>query len=162
VRLLGGGNFLETAAPLADIPIRTARHWLARGRAALKHQARHGGELTPEDALHVQFLQAVKRAYAGNQMRHVLNVTQVAMGRPARETVRETLDPDTGRVIARTVEREDGLSPQWTASAWYLERTNQKRWGKKVKVQSEHTGPNGQPLVPVEALRGVLREVDGG
>jgi len=36
---------------------------------------------------------------------------------------------------------------QWQAAAWRLERKFPQKWGRQAKLQLEHSGPEGKPIV---------------
>jgi transposase len=68
----------------------------------------------PKETMYVDFVEAVEKARAQSEMRNVGLINKAAM---------------------------DGT---WQASAWWLERSFPKRWGRSDRV--EHTGADGGPL----------------
>jgi transposase len=73
-----------------------------------------GDEPQPKENVYVDFVEAVEKARAQSEMRNVGLIQKAAV---------------------------DGT---WQASAWWLERSFPKRWGRSDRV--EHTGADGGPL----------------
>ena len=116
---------LETAAQFAGIVYDTLNNWRKRAE----------GERRGE---YFEFFEEIKKAKAESDVRHVTNIVKVAQG---------------GALISeRTVQKKDGsvetvkvyARPEWTASAWILERSNPSKWAKPERI--ELTGVEGHPV----------------
>jgi hypothetical protein len=107
---VAAGNTYAVAARRAGVGPRTVRRWLQRGRAGEEPFA--------------AFLAAMKKAQAGVEDACVRGILAVGQG---------------GLVLERTT-RPDGTvtekfsRPEWTALAWWLERTNPTDWGKDNEI----------------------------
>lgn len=157
VDLIRAGNYLDTAASLAGTTPDTARRWLRRGGKYLRRKLRaeENGEpfeTSEYEEIFSAFFLAIKKARAYAEARNVANINSVAMGQEARVETRVITHPD-GRTETVTV-RYEGRDPQWTASAWYLERTAFERWGRKER--RELTGAGGKDLVGLDAIRQII------
>lgn len=104
-QMVAAGNTIETACAFVDISRTTMRAWLKRGRKQRRGQYR-------------DFLTAMERAMAQAELLHVTNITSIARGTKAQYDAE-------GREV------QPARAGQWTASAWFLERRNPKRWGRK-------------------------------
>jgi predicted DNA-binding protein YlxM (UPF0122 family) len=71
----------------------------------------------------LQFLQSIKKARAKAEMRYVAVIDKAAAS-----------------------------EKNWTAAAWWLERTNSKQWGNKQETKIEHSGK-----ITFEQLRELLK-----
>jgi len=116
LRALRAGNYMETAAAFGGVHKDTLYDWLKRGRADIVKGK--------EDGLYASFVRALDKAVADGEVRDVAIIAEAAQGRPAQ------LDRD-GNVIRAAV------PPQWTASAWRLERRWPKKWGRFDRVGVE-------------------------
>lgn len=124
------GAYQREAANAIGISERVVQRWIARGQEWI--EAEEEGETIPErEQRYVRFCREYERAKAEARQSMLTVVRRAAMGSPAR------LDQH-GNVIEK--ERE----PQWTAAAWYLERTMPEHYGRKER--HELTGAEGQPL----------------
>ncbi|AHG91858.1 hypothetical protein J421_4321 [Gemmatirosa kalamazoonensis] len=154
---IASGNWFETAARLAGVPPRTASRWLGRGLAAFKQLGRaRRGDAPPADeaaTLCLAFWLAVRTAEAKREDAHVQNITRCAMGSPRRTITTERTLLDGTRECTVVVEEE--RAPIWTASAWMLERTSFRRWGRKEA--REFSGPGGSGI-PLAMVREILTE----
>jgi hypothetical protein len=115
-----------SAALVAGISKGAVLQWLQRG------EGRHA---RPATQVYVNFVDAIEKARAQDEARRVARLEQAARG---GQVVYEksTTYPD-GRVT-----REVRLTePQWTADAWFLERSRPEVWGRRdrlaVQVQIE-------------------------
>jgi len=55
---------------------------------------------------------------------------------------------------------EDASIDSWQAAAWWLERTDYKRWGRKDRAQVEHTGKDGGPIETIDRTALAAQEFD--
>lgn len=118
---LRAGAYVETAVIVAGCPKSTFYMWIKRA---------HDPEET--NPIYKKLLDTVDRSVEEAEMRDIFNIDQAAMGRPAKFATNEE-----GKIIynerGRAVIEQAELSPDWTASAWRLERKNPKRWAKTEK-----------------------------
>jgi hypothetical protein len=98
-----GGNYIETAAAMCGVSKQVLYTWMKAGAR-------------DEDAAHVAFLDAVRKAQADAEGRNVALIAKAGQ-------------------------------TQWQASAWFLERSQPKKWGLRVRVHV------------VEELSGFLEEL---
>jgi len=78
----------------------------------------------------------VKRSRAIAEMRHVMRIQRAAEG---------TMDKDGNYIV----------NPNWNASAWWLERSHSKKWGRQQKV--ELSGVEGAPInISIDAKERLL------
>jgi len=109
---LKSGCYLDTAASYAGISQATLFNWLARGK-----KERDRLEVFPDskpdetEVVFLEFLVAVEKVRAESELRAVMQIQQAA---------------STGT---------------WQASAWYLERSYPKKWGRTD--HTEVTGADG-------------------
>lgn len=125
VEAINAGNYQETAAAYAGIAPAAFYAWMSRGRAE-RDRITNGHKPDKTEARYLEFTEAVERARSVAEMRHVLNITKAA----------ET----------------DGT---WQASAWWLERSFPKRWGRQARV--EVTGTDGGPIQVEDGRDALLR-----
>lgn len=116
---------LETAAQFAGIVYDTLNNWHKR---AEKEKV---GEYS-------EFFKDVKKARAESDVRHVANIVKAAQG-GALISERTTQKKDGSVETVRTYAR-----PEWTASAWILERSDPSKWAKPERI--ELTGAEGRPV----------------
>ena len=180
------GSYIETAVSYAGLSKSAFHHWMQRAHKELERREiiddiremeheesteQYGVKLSAdeierrlkrdvEDDLirkreepFVVFADAIEKAKADAEMSDLNNISKTARG---------------GLLISKTtVENPDGTvetqekysSPQWTASAWKLERRNPSRWGRR---QLELTGEmNGSVEVKhswVDMMKDVFSE----
>lgn len=118
---LRAGAYVETAVIVAGCPKATFYSWMKR--------AHDENETNP---LYKRLLDTVERAIEEAEMRDIVNIDQAAMGRPAKfatDANGKIIYNERGRAVIEQAE----LAPDWTASAWRLERKNPKRWAKTEK-----------------------------
>lgn len=116
---------LETAAQFAGIVYDTLNNWRKRAE----------GEKTGQ---YSEFFKEVKKARAESDVRHVANIVKAAQG-GALISERTTQKKDGSVETVKTYAR-----PEWTASAWILERSDPSKWAKPERI--ELTGAEGQPV----------------
>jgi hypothetical protein len=158
------GNYVETAAAVAGVPIKTVRHWMLIGRKALRE---HGTvDACPEDLRSAAaFSASLEKALGIAEMRDLEVVDKAAQGGAplghrvrTRRTYTQTL-PGIGAVpVVEETESEQTSSaaPVWQAAAWRLERRHPKRWGRKQDLTVK--GDKKRPLIPMAQVRQMLAE----
>lgn len=114
VDTIAAGNYLETAAGVGGIGVSTLHSWLDKGRTERELADLEGRDPTPDKQPYVDFLEAVEKARASAEARAVLHIQRAA---------------------------SDGT---WQAAAWFLERSQPGRWGRRDHLQ--HSGPTGGPV----------------
>ena len=118
---LRAGAYIETAVICAGVSKPTFYAWL---KTANEHLAKGNTR-----SIFVKLLNAVERAQEESEMRDLLNIDQAAMG-----AKKQFLKDDDGKYVkddeGKLIEVFEGRSPNWTASAWRLERKNPQRWGR--------------------------------
>jgi len=119
VNCLRLGSYIETAAILAGIDKNTFYAWLKKGRA--KPRSMYG-----------KLLRSVLVAQQEAKIRDLTIIDKAANGRPAkfmRDENGKIMFNDKGRALIE----EESLEPDWSASAWRLERRFPKEWGRSDK-----------------------------
>jgi hypothetical protein len=101
-------------------------HSWIRDGRAAEDRHELGEDLTDRDHLLIQFLNAIEKARADASIRNVGIIQQAA---------------------------QDG---QWQAAAWYLERTNPRKWGRHETV--ELTGSDGGAIQVQHSVKDTLAE----
>lgn len=104
------GNTIVNSAVLGGISHQTHATWILRG-AACKKMQEEGQTLSATERLYAEYLDEVNAAKADYEQ----------------------------KLISR-IEEAGKLPQQWQASAWLLERKNPKDWGRKDKMDVEHSG----------------------
>lgn len=134
---LSAGNYLEVAAAYAGVGTSTLHRWLAKGSEENAPKA------------YREFREAVEETRARAEVRSVALVMKAAQG---------------GEVVERrTIHRADGTMeqiekvapPDVRAAQWWLERSQPKRWGRRL---IEVSGPEGE-AIPVEVRTTALDRV---
>ena len=115
IEYLRGANYASTACAAAGIAEDTFYTWLEKGREGRKGYS--------------EFADAVKKAQAEAEMLHVNRIVKAGL---AEQYVLER----------RAITKKDGSTeeivkykaPEWTASAWILERTRWERFGQHTSM----------------------------
>jgi len=132
VQGLESGNTYKTSAALAGISESGFWKWMERGEAELARVDEDGRRSVKEkERPYVEFVEAIRKARAQAECFHVSRVQLAASGIPDKTEVSTVEHPD-GRVEKVTVITK-GQAPSWQASAWWLERTNPKEFGRKLQ-----------------------------
>jgi len=106
------GCYVETACLYAGVATPTVYNWFDRGRRERERLAlSEHGTTLATEVIYLDFLEAVEKARAEAELRAVAQIQKAAS------------------------------LGTWQASAWYLERSSPKRWGRKD--YSEITGEDG-------------------
>ena len=115
VQTIATGNWIEIACEYANIHPATFYRWMERGQSELDRLERdETAEANPEETPYREFCEAIKKAKASSEVQAVGLIRKAAI---------------------------DGT---WQAAAWYLERSQPKRWAKTDRL--EHTGAEGTPI----------------
>lgn len=125
IKAIRAGNYMETAAAYQGIDKTTLYEWLRRGKAASR-------------GIYAEFSHAIEKALAVAEIRDVMNIDNAAKGGTitAKRTIRK--ESPNGQVTETT--EESYAPPQWTASAWRLERKFPASWGRKDTIKTEVSG----------------------
>lgn len=105
VELIAAGHYNSTAARGLRIGERTLTRWLTRGRQAAE-QAADGEEVPESERDYLELHRRIEQATAEAEVRALAAITNAF-----------TSDPRN-----------------WTAAAWFLERKDPARWGKRTEV----------------------------
>ncbi len=136
VNALRMGSHFEIAACVAGLSAKSVRNYMLRAREE-------------PDSIYGLFLREITRAMSEGELRDLSVIDSAAQGRPAKylmipkvdmngkvvldqygNTVMEAQLDGDGKPIC--IQRES--FPQWQASAWKLERSKPKRWGRYDRV----------------------------
>lgn len=124
IKAIRAGNYMETAAAYQGVDKTTLYEWLRRGKAASR-------------GIYAEFSHAIEKALAVAEIRDVMNIDNAAKGGViiAKRTIRK--ESPNGQVTETT--EESYAPPQWTASAWRLERKFE-HWRRKDSIKAELSG----------------------
>jgi hypothetical protein len=114
--LIEAGNFATTACLALGVSKATFYHWQNLGE---KHREEN------KKTMYVDFLDAIEKASAKAEAKHVANIAKAGMGYVIKETDNHTIiqERKTGRIYKTFVKGD------WKASAWLLEKLHRERWG---------------------------------
>lgn len=138
VEALNAGNTIQGACEYAGIGVSAYKAWLTRADTETARRTAHADQPDPNPDLRdreepfVAFAAAVRKARAGAKLRNVALIQRAAQGGAVIE--RRTVTHPDGRVEVT----EKLARPEWTASAWMLERTYTEEFGRKNRL--EHAG----------------------
>lgn len=138
------GAYIETAAAIAGIGKSTLHNWLKKGNQN-------------PDSIYGRFLSAVEQAMHECVMRDLLNIDKCAMGKEV-----EFVYDENGTLVldekGRPIVKSPAIAPDWSASAWRLERRHARQWSK---VETVNTNPiDSRNEKTVEELEKELAEID--
>lgn len=119
--LVRTGAYLETAAEAAGIHKSTLYRWLDTDRPRFR-----------------DFRDSLTRARAEAEVNALLTIQAAARGGQKRKKSRTV---KVGDKPIRVQEDEEEAGPDWTAAAWFLERTAPTRYGRREAI--EVTGKDG-------------------
>ena len=125
VQAVSLGVPIKTAGSYVGVSEKSLTEWLARG------QGRHS--VRGSTKAYAAFAEAVEQARAQDEVRRIARLEQAARGgqvifRKVQESVNAA-----GEVVKRVIE-ERHTEPQWTADAWFLERSYPDRWGRRERL----------------------------
>jgi hypothetical protein len=114
------GHYIETAVVMAGVKKPTFYVWINK---AHEHNAKN------KTSIYTQLLDSVERAQGEAETRDLLVIDKCANGRKP-----EFLKDENGNLVTNEngnpIFVERGLDPDWSDSAWRLERRFPKKWGK--------------------------------
>lgn len=119
---LAAGNYVDAVCDYVGIGTSTFYDWMKRGERGWKKDIDDG---------YVGFSDAVKKARSQSEIVSVSRIRRAAMGEQVvkRKVVTK---PDGTQIVEETI-----TPPEWTADAWFLERSFPDRWGRRrVDVSS--------------------------
>lgn len=142
---VSAGMRWKQAAEACGVPERTLRHWRARGRAE-------------PGTIYGRLNETLVAAEARFEWTHLERIAAAALKPAVTTIVTEKRDKD-GDPVKET--RTTTAPPQWTPSAWLLERTRPERYSLTNRIE---TGPPGSfdHLNDDELSATILRLVAGG
>lgn len=132
---LAAGNYLHTAADYVGLHRSTLSLWMKRGRKEKK-------------GVYREFFDAVTKAMATAEAGHVANIMQAARGRRGEPAQKAVLEEGTGRELRPARPAVPELRPDWTASAWWLERTRPEKFARRVFRPEEESRPTSAAGAP--------------
>lgn len=153
------GNYFEIACAVAGVHRTSGYNWMERGSIERERiesgitdeqRAEQGIPPAHEERRFLDFFDAVERARALAERSHSGNIKRIAMGGQVLEE-EDILDPETGKLVGRKRKLSIG---DWRASAFYLERTAARRWGRRqtVEVAPGESGGSGG-VDPTDGMR---------
>lgn len=122
--LLKRGAYVESAAAACGISKDTLYRWLKKGKR------------DENQSLEKKLSDAVMIAMAEAEMKDLEVIDKAAQGSPDK-----FLTDENGKLIldgrGKPIIEEFGLTPNWKASAWRLERKFPERWGRKSGTRDQ-------------------------
>jgi len=125
---------MTVAAGFVHVQPTTVADWLARGQEDLKE-----GKTSSQYA---RLSESVSKAISDRCAESLVRIRKAAQGGDVVGKV-ETIVTAPDGTVTRTL-KEKKSAPQWTADAWYLERTRPKEFGRLIRT--EITGADGGPV----------------
>ena len=126
LQAIANGLSYQDAAVVADVSLRALYNWLATGRRLESDGVR------ANDNIYVHLLQSLKSADVEGQearLKVVLEAMEGGAILSERITARRLKDGTEVVQTERTYSR-----PEWTAAAWWLERHNNEKWGRRDRI----------------------------
>ena len=125
VQAVSLGVPIKTAGSYVGVSQQSLSEWLRRGQG--RHSARGSTKA------YADFAEALEKARAQDEVRRIARLEQAARGgQVVYRKVQETVNAE-GEVVRRVIE-ERQTEPQWTADAWFLERSRPETWGRKERL----------------------------
>jgi len=103
IEAISTGGYIETAAAFAGVSKATLYAWMKRGNKEIKHRKEYG-KGNKAETKYVQFLDAVQKAIADNELLSIRRLEKAA---------------------------NEG---QWKVDQWFLERKHPDKWGSKHQI----------------------------
>ncbi len=142
------GTYIETAVVVNGISKSVFYQWAKKGRDS------SGATNT---TIYGKFLDAVERAQEEAVVRDMMNIDKCAMGQDwdyerHPKGTHDKLGNDIGGSLilkrnGNPIPKKIGLTPDWSASAWRLERRHPGRYSRTEKI--EQTGKDGGAQVQI-------------
>jgi hypothetical protein len=151
---IAAGVPIVHAAVHAGIGPTTFGRWMRRGEEEEARVEEDGGAPDPIEAPYRELWHRVRHARAQVAVQNVSVVQRAAEGGYVlKERTRRYKDPGSGQVVTET--ETDYAPPEWKASAWLLEKSFHREFGRAA-AQVEVIGDGGGP---VQVEHGVTPEV---
>lgn len=129
VASIKNGNRHDVAAAYGGIDRDTMKVWLKRGADEIHRRLRPKYVPQEVEQPFVDFHKAVQNAVNIAEARFVQIINNSAEGIPAKFTDETMPDGSTKRTV-----HEYLIPPNWTAAAWWLERTRPQHYGRRDHV----------------------------
>jgi hypothetical protein len=120
-----------TQAVALGVPVVSAGLYAGVSKACILEWLQRGHGTHPErpaTRAYADFVDAIEKARAQDEVRRVARLEQAARG-GAVTYEKTTTYPD-----GRTTREIRTSEPQWTADAWFLERSRPESWGRQARV----------------------------
>lgn len=133
---LAAGASRKDSANYAGFSEQSFHNWRA---IAEKYELAKEEERNEDHKVHFEFFEEIKKVEAETKFSAVSYIKKAWLGDIVVER--------------KTITREDGSTevfekfaqPQWTAAAWFLERKDNKNWGRRETIK--HQGDPEEPVV---------------
>jgi hypothetical protein len=150
---LRANGFIHDAAARAGIATETLRAWRTKGvraNADLENGRRGRSDLSDHEARCVELARRMERAEADAKVALTALLTGAAQRGLQQVRIIETVNPDTGEVIARR--RETITLPRDVKSAMWMLSHRYKEFRGHIEVSGPGGGPLQVDVAPKEAL----------
>lgn len=136
LQALEGGARRKDACKFADINEQSFYNWKNR---AERYETSSEEERDEKDAKFFEFFERIKKAESSCRISAVASIKKTWAGQVVLER-RTTTNPDGSQTVI-----EKFAKPEWTAAAWYLERTDPDNFGRRETIK--HQGDPEEPVV---------------
>lgn len=158
--VLLAGNYLDTAAAVVGISTSTLMLWLKTGRRERQRVTDNPRLRIRSDMVQFVLLSdTVRRSMAISEINDLEIIRKAARGGHTITEVTEEFDAQ-GRLIRRkAVTKMAG--PEWTASAWRLERRRTEKWGRRVSISRDDKKVDETNMTPESKAAKIRDELAG-
>ena len=159
--ILRAGAYIETAAVMAGVDKATFYTWMKQSHPNHKMYK----------PIYAQCRNAVEKAIAESEVRDLLNIDKCAMGQDWEyERYPEGSKDENGRDVSghlrlnakgNPIPKKIGLAPDWSASAWRLERRQAKKWARQDKLELTSVDGKAVDELSDDELNKLIDEMEG-